>query len=715
MTDTAIAAPTTRPVPRRWLPLAEAGYLLLVFASLVSFGAVYPLPLASCILLAALLSMAGLAESGRPVRTRAIFNAAVALLLALTLWIGLQTLPMPVADLAAPIWRELPAFGIADGRNSISVAPAETVAGWLRLVLPFLAFLAGLLIFRTDERARAAFALFALGGGLLATLCLAEFLLLPGSLLLSERQYDQGGFTLTFVNRNTAATCLGLIVLMLLVRTGEEWAKLDRNRLLAWIMNGTPLGRSVRPWPLLLQPALLAVVLAALALTRSRAGIASTAAGAAVLVVLLAWSGGGPAPAGFTRRRRGRAGKALRTILALAAVLLAVAFLAPQTIFRAEVQGGDDGRFCILDGLFAAARDNLLTGGGFGAFAFVFSPYRDPVCGTANVWDKAHNLYLEGLIGLGIPFVPLLLAALWALAWAYGTGLRQRRSLRAYPAAGLAGLVLVLSHSALDFPLQVPGMAVFYAMFAALTVTLSLGRRQLPEAPGPIRRVPASGAALVAIALLGTVLAAFDARDAAAGAAVRRFARALDAGRQVDDAALAALIAGHMPADRLTGCKAAVLRPSLTVLLAALDRTDRDRAYEDWAARLAAAEEQVRHGLSCMPADGNLWLRLAMLRQAGGEVAAEQARLMALSQQLNPSEGRLLTGRLAHWNRLSAATVALAREEAAADLRNGLVYLPPPELQAVLATQSQAMADLLRETLPLIPEERRKALGPLGG
>lgn len=707
MTDTAIAAPTTRP------SLPETGYFLLVFAALISFGAVYPIPLAACILLAAALCLASLAANGLPAKTRVPFTAAVAVLAVLTLWIGLQTLPMPIADLVAPVWRELPAFGIEDGRNSISVAPAETVSGWLRLVLPFLAFAAGLLVFRTDERTLAAFRLFALAGSLLCVFSLAEFLVFPDSLLFLERQYDQASFTLTFVNRNTAATCLGLLMLMLMVRVREEWAALDRGRLMAWVLNGTPPDRSLRLGSLVFWLALLAIVIVCLALTKSRAGIAAAAAGAAVLTVLLAWFGAAPARPGFAQRRQG--GRIARVALSLAAVIAAVAFFAPQTILRAEIKGADDGRFCILDGLVAAAHDHILTGGGFGAFVFVFSPYRDPFCGVDRVWDKAHNVYLDGLIGLGILFVPLALAAVWMLMRAYRAGLRERRSLRAYPAAGLAGLMLVLIHSAFDFSLQIPGLAVFYAMFAALTVTVSLGRQPREAgAPAP-RRISASAAALCAIASLAVALSAFGARDAVAGAAVRRFARALDAGRPVDDVALAALLAGHMPADRLTSCKAEVLRPSLTVLLAALDRTDRDHAYGDWAARLGETEEQVRHALSCMPGDGNLWLRLAMLRQAGGEVPAEQARLMALSQQLAPAERRMLIGRLAHWNRLSAATLTLAREEAAADLRNGLVYLPARDLQAVLAAPSATMRGLIAETLPLIPEERRKALGPLGG
>lgn len=705
-----------RPATWRRAKVLEWGCFAAIFLALVTNGANSALPLAACLFLVGGLCIAALLLLGRPERAGAPFVAGLCLFLLFTAWIGIQQLPVP-EGLASRAWARLPEFGIAAWAR-ISIAPAEGQAGWLSLALPFLTFLTGLLVFRADARACAAFRRVATAAGMLALMCLVQFLVTPDRLLFTERPTPGDSYTFVFVNRNTAATCLGLIMLMLLVNVREEWRTFDRTRLLAWIMNGVPLPASVRLWPLALQAGLLLVVVTCLALTKSRAGIGASAVAAAVSLGLMFWFGGGGGAPGFSRRRRGFWRKMAQSGARIAVVLLVAGLLAPRTILRSEIQGAEDARFCILEGLVAAARDNGLTGGGFGAFPFIFNPYRDPACGIRSVWDKAHNSYLEGFITLGLLFVPLVLVGFYGLVRAYGAGLRERRSMIAYPAAGLGGFCLVALHSALDFSLQIPGMAAFYALFAALTTRIALGRRgkgdgTRGEAQTPVRTNGKGGiaaAALCGLALLSILVAASRAKDAVSIGEARSFARALDAGEPVDTAALRALVTGRLPANRLETCNGEVLRASLTVLLADLDRIDRDQAYDAWAERLGQAERQVLHSLTCLPGDGNLWLRLAMLRQAGGEVPQEQASLMALSQQLDPSQERQLVGRLAHWNRLSSATLALSREEAAADVRNGLNYLSVADIRAVLRAPSSAMASIVRETAPLVSAARRDLL-----
>jgi hypothetical protein len=704
----------SRPIVIGGTSALEWGCIGLVFFALLSHGANTTLPFVICFWLAAGLCLASLLLLGRPEKTRCSFLLCMDLYLALAMLTGLQTLPLP-APLAAPIWVELSRAGIEGGRNSITLAPAETLAGWLRLALPFLAFLSALTIFRTDDRAEKAFRLIAEAGGILAGFCLLEFLLAPATLLFAQKPHEPATYSLTFVNRNTAATALGLLALMLGTGALQEWRRLDRRRLVAWILNGVPLGSTVRLRAFLLPACLLLVVLICLALTKSRGGIFATAVAAVLMLALLGWHRDGMSAAGFSSRRRSVWRRAGRIGISLLCVLAAVAVFAPRAILRQEMEGTGDGRFCILDGLLSAARDNWLTGSGFGAFPFAFAPYRDPACGIRAIWDKAHNVFLEGFIGLGILFVPVLVIGLWGLLGAYRAGLVERRDRAVYPIAGLAGLCLVSVHGLSDFSLQIPGFAVLYAVFAALTVTISLGRhRQQAEALSHSGRPPAWTFAFAGIVLFSLALAAMAARDAIAAAATRTFARALDAGTPVDTAALTRLVEAGLPSRRLETCNGLVLRASLTVLLAHLDRADRTSDYEAWAQRHGAAERQVSHALTCLPADGNLWLRLAMLRQAAGEVPSDQAALMALAQQRTPAERRQLVGRLAQWNRLSPATLALAREDAVSDVRNGLNFLAPDDVGLALAAPSPAMLGLIREVLPLVPAERREALRKSG-
>ncbi len=702
------------PAVRRREKALEWGYFAVIFLALATNGANTVLPLAVCLWLMGGLCLGALVVWGVPGRTRLPFVAGTCLFLAFTAWIGLQMLPVP-EWLASPAWADLSATGIA-ASASLSMAPAEGLTGWLWLALPFLTFLTGLLIFRTDEQAVAAFRFVALAAGLLAVICLVQFLVMPGWLLFTEKRAFDDSYTFVFINRNTAATCLGLIMLMLLVNVRQEWRALDRTRLVAWIMNGVALPKSMRLRSFVLQVGLLLLVVVCLAMTKSRAGIGAASIAAALSLALLSWhdrSGGNTS--GFSRRRRSFGRKIGQAAIYVVVVLIGVGLFAPRAILRSEIQGTEDARFCIMEGLVAAARDNWLTGGGFGAFPLIFNPYRDPACGIQSVWDKAHNSYLEGIITLGIVFVPLVLVGLWVLARAYRTGLRERRNLIVYPVVGIGGLCLVVLHSALDFSLQIPGMAAFYALFAALTVTVSLGRARRGAAGQTEVVAPATKGRIWAATLGGLVLVSFGAAAHGAGNAVsilgaRSFAAALDAGEPVDTAALRALADEGLPADRLETCDGDVLRVSLTVLLADLDRIDRDQAYDAWAQRLGQTEVQVRHALTCLPGDSNLWLRLAMLKQAGGELPQEQASLMALSQQLNPSERRQLVGRLAQWNRLSAATLALSREEAVADVRNGLNYLPIADIRLVLGAPSSVMVGIIQETLPLVSAERRTLL-----
>ena len=131
----------------RWRKPLEWGYFTLIFLAFITNGANTAIPLGFCLILACGLCLAALAALGPPERTAAPFAAGVLLFLAFTLWIAVQILPVP-AGLAFPVWRELSRFGI-ESTGHISAAPAESVAGWLRLALPFLTFLTGLLIFRT--------------------------------------------------------------------------------------------------------------------------------------------------------------------------------------------------------------------------------------------------------------------------------------------------------------------------------------------------------------------------------------------------------------------------------------------------------------------------------------------------------------------------------------------------------------------------------------
>jgi O-antigen ligase len=170
-----------------------------------------------------------------------------------------------------------------------------------------------------------------------------------------------------------------------------------------------------------------------------------------------------------------------RRYAALAASLLVIvglfALFAGRSVYRMEAQGGEDGRWCSFASTIEAIRDNSILGTGLGAFQDVFPVYRDSDCaGIFGVWERAHNLFLEGFLDLGLPFVAALTIGYLILVGVFIRGIRIRRQFRFIPIMGLAVLILASLHSIVDFSLQIPGVGVYFAAVMAAATTVSLGR-----------------------------------------------------------------------------------------------------------------------------------------------------------------------------------------------------------------------------------------------
>jgi O-antigen ligase len=164
-------------------------------------------------------------------------------------------------------------------------------------------------------------------------------------------------------------------------------------------------------------------------------------------------------------------------IAGLVVVVGLFALFAGRSMYRMEEQGSDDGRWCSFASTIAAIKDNWIFGTGLGAFQDVFPVYRDSDCaGIFGVWERAHNFFLEGYLGLGLPFVAALAIGYSILVGIFIRGIRIRHKFRFIPVTGLAVLILASLHSIVDFSLQIPGVGAYFAAIMAATVTVSLGR-----------------------------------------------------------------------------------------------------------------------------------------------------------------------------------------------------------------------------------------------
>jgi hypothetical protein len=311
----------------------------------------------------------------------------------------------------------------------------------------------------------------AVGAGLISLFGLGQFLLFPKMLLTESKRYYLDSLTAVFVNRNTAATFLGLSFLILATFASE-------NGRAYFGFSSAPSGSFKEGIGFWLFAGLGLSCLTALMLTQSRAGLVATGLGSIFYLPYLArqWKGRRsrllPQAGGSVTRNWLTAAGAIALILVFAAIF------GGRAILRADQRGTDDDRFCVWSDTMHALSQNWFQGTGFGTFRTVFSAYRTPDCGIGGIVDRAHSSYLEGFLTLGIIFPVVTCLIFFVLMRAFWSGYQARRRLRHYSILGCAGTLLTAAHSAVDFSIQIPGFAIFFMAFLAAVVSICCGREE---------------------------------------------------------------------------------------------------------------------------------------------------------------------------------------------------------------------------------------------
>lgn len=453
---------------------------LSVLLAVASYGAVETVAFSAISLIMHLGLLLAVTVFAIPRSTAFAIFVAVGTLMAVTAWVLLQTVPLPFGVFADHVWSAAP--GLV--QPVISVTPEDDRLALLKLCLPLSGFVLTLILFDTDERALAFLKVLAFGAAMIAALTLLQYLLAPGSLVLGRKLAYRDSFTGTFVNRNTAATFFGAALLCAAALTMRKASRIDWRRVRAALSLGAPLQSSLRRS--LMKTGFIVllslVLLVALALTRSRAGISVSLVALAFYGWMSARRSLGPRFGSAFKARWGwrRIGVVSAGVIATAMVL---ALVLGQVSLRAEITTVADARFCMLPAILRSIDDHFPVGAGLAGFRLVFPAYRDPQCGVDFVWDMAHNVYLEGLLALGLLFPVLLVIVVVALMRIFARGRRTRKRYRFAPDLGLALLVLVLLHSGVDFSLQIPGFALYFACLLACLVTISSGGRYADGSP----------------------------------------------------------------------------------------------------------------------------------------------------------------------------------------------------------------------------------------
>lgn len=325
--------------------------------------------------------------------------------------------------------------------------PTEATGRFLLLVVSFLSgFLAG--TSRTNTHALFKATRFAI-------LCYAVYGLLdraltPQLILWAPKTAYLGDLTSTFVNRNTAAALLGAGVILWACATYQVLGSAGGRSLRVLLLS--PSGERVGVRIIARGVACTTCVLALLS-TGSRAGLICASLGLLAAAVVLAASGA---------KRRLRFG----LIAAGCGLVLAVSWIANsrEVLIRGLF---DEGRAIAYGYSFEAVRQHPWLGTGAGTFAEIFPAFRGEVLPSWGVWDFAHSSILEIAVEMGMPMAVLIAAAsLCALIVVAHGALRAAAMSGLFLSAVLGIMLMTFLHSLVDFPLQIPGYMIPFAILA---------------------------------------------------------------------------------------------------------------------------------------------------------------------------------------------------------------------------------------------------------
>ncbi len=450
----------------------------LVFAGLLGVLIVIPLPFGGdrpwawsllAIVIGAMLSVwgvfAGLSRSNQAASLRPIFPSLVLYGLVL-LWAGLQSTTLAPQPWHNELWNMAEKALGANLSTNISVNPHETRTGLMRLFTYGGVFLLTFQLCTTQARAEK-LVRWVLGATLVYAVygIVAETTGIDRVLWYPKSQGNIGQLSSTFLDRNAFATYagLGLIAAMsLLFRPAMRKGDLDSG----WRFATRALAEYMfaRTWLIMLAAAILFI---AVLMTHSRAGLAVAILGISTYLGFIA----------LTRNRRRFVLAGGGAIMVLASLIFVIG--GGGTITRlTNPTSGAEIRKVIFKGTAEAIAASPVLGTGANTFTDVYPMYRDETVPVTIT--RAHNMYLEEALGLGIPAtVMLVLAILW-IVLICSASLRYFGRLANLPCMGIAATALVGTHALVDYNLNIPAVTVTYTALLAVACAQAL-RLARPE------------------------------------------------------------------------------------------------------------------------------------------------------------------------------------------------------------------------------------------
>ena len=406
-----------------------------------------------------LWSLAAVApDRARPFPLRRLAIVAVPFAL-VALWSLVQTLPFLPQAWSNPFWAIAADALHVKLAGTISLEPEASRVALLRLLTYGGVFWLAVQLGQDVERGNALLRLLVIAGGAYAAYGLVNHILTGSRTTLwytRPSEYLEPVFHLssTFIYYNNYATYagMGLLAALLLMfqRVHERannsgGARAAAREFILGLFDGGA-------WLLVC----MVLMTTALFLTTSRAGTVAFALGFVALLIALRI-------AGLVGTRHAFVAGGIAALPLLALLMLSGGQLFDRL---ALIATSFDERERLLRNVIAAFVDQPWRGWGHGTYSSVYFLYRDMQPG--DYFDKAHNTYVENLADFGLVAgmaLNLVFVALFAVAL---MGVLRRKRNRHFACLTLAILTQLAWHSAVDFPLQIPALAVTFAVLAGI-------------------------------------------------------------------------------------------------------------------------------------------------------------------------------------------------------------------------------------------------------
>lgn len=364
------------------------------------------------------------------------------------LWVGRKTLVIPVVLFSTVVLITAhPLYLNNRGEADLGAVTLETI----KLLGLGCIFLVGCVIGARTRRADTFLVATALGLGLYAIFALAAFKLAPTSLLFGPKLLFLDRLTGTFGSANSAATLLGVgVVLNVAVALKRPRSSSEKGQVA--VISALAIGGAI-------------MCAGALILSASRGGLLATIFGAVALLGFWMW-----------KNPNRISWKAVAAAFACMLAGSAVFFSSDALLSKRFAQFITADRAIIFEAHYAAMWNRPLFGYGLGSFDSINKSIMTPG-NYESLWNvrATHNVFLQWAEEVGL-VASSIAAAL--IIWLLGAAvLATSRSNNHLPLATIAVSLVVLIHGLSDYGLQNPSISGLWTLLLGATAAaLSHGR-----------------------------------------------------------------------------------------------------------------------------------------------------------------------------------------------------------------------------------------------